>query len=107
MTSTETYHNLTAEDFGPSRNGVHLYQNENGNYLIFGHPSDEDLVEAIRLDAVAYDYLEEIPKSEEIIRLRRNSYLNEVVRDEETGEWVGKWCQPEDEGATAVAKVVF
>lgn len=106
--STETQHTLTAEDFGPSRYGVHLYSTEDDwGWYVFGHPNLRPLLAAINHESreigVDKDLHEHLDRLDIIAGIRERWAHN--VRINEWGEVNWDWCQRGAPGAVAVTVV--
>lgn len=51
MTTTQTAEPITADDFGPARHGVHIFENEWGDWFAYGHHSVRRIAAALNHEA--------------------------------------------------------
>lgn len=98
---------LSPENFGQDYYGVCVSADEDGDYLAYGHVDPMRLAAAINKDARVLGYKDKYFELtyEDVKTHMHYKYLNRVEFFEDSGEWVGKWCSKDDEGAIPVTKV--
>ncbi|WP_432679168.1 hypothetical protein ACRAJ3_09790 [Rhodococcus pyridinivorans] len=97
---------ITPEDFGPARHGVHIFEDEDGDWFAYGHHS------ARRIAAAMNHAIREVRPGErtgitlEHVRAdMRQVWGNGVVQDSDGIWW--KICDPDDAGAFPFTVVRF
>ncbi|MGN5238077.1 hypothetical protein [Rhodococcus sp. SJ-3] len=88
---------MTPEDFGRSRHGVHIYQNEDGYWYAYGHHSARRFAAAMNHEAREFDG-DVADITLDMVRAEmRQCWGNNVRRDSDGIRW--DFCKPGDPGA--------
>ncbi|WP_157124639.1 hypothetical protein [Nocardia pseudovaccinii] len=97
---------LTADDFGIARNGIHLYEVDDGDqWYAYGHQEPGPIAEAINQNNRAQGYSTDNITAGDVAEVLEHVYLRHV--DLDAGVWTFERCQQSDRGAVAVTVVTL
>ncbi|MEU6562540.1 hypothetical protein [Nocardia nova] len=97
---------LTADDFGIERNGIHLYEVDDGEqWYAYGHHDAPSIAEAINQSNRALGYGTNALDAEDTAEALEHVYLQRV--DHGSDIWTVERCDQDDPGAAPVTVVTL
>jgi hypothetical protein len=100
---------VTPLDFSQKAySGIHLFENEHGEWFAYGHHDGMDLWRAVmarwEADGMLGEMEEFFPSVDDLIECFELRWANKFRRDQD-GIWF-RWCDKDADGAAAVTAVI-